>query len=189
MATHKTRFNFKGRPDRACSDDDLRPAMTYIYVDQGNMVATNGNILVMVPLEISDILGEKDLLNGCYIHPMQYMDMLKYDMLKVTEKAEITATKRCYSQSFTTVFKLKTEADFDVKFPSYKNAMEFEAGAVAEIGVATRQTMKLLSCFDGLCVTGNFKLEFQSPSRGIRFTSEEHSGLIGLLMPVMLKDA
>lgn len=179
----KQKYNFKGRPDRACSTDEFRPAMNHILVDEGNMIATNGNILVKIPLSESDLLGDLSLLEGYFIHRSQYVELLRYDSLQVTGKGEITAIKGSKFATFRTVFRLNA----DMKFVDYKHVLGFEPESIPKIGVNAKLLAKLISCFEGIDLIG-FKMEFQGTSRAIHFHSTGQDKSFGLLMPYMLSD-
>lgn len=179
----KQKYNFKGRPDRACSTDELRPAMNYIFIDEGNMIATDGQILVKIPLSLGGLIGDVSQLHGWLIHKNQYTEMLRYDILRVTGPGEITGIKGSKFATFRTVFRLNA----DMKFVDYKHVLGFEPESIPKIGVNAKLLAKLISCFEGIDLIG-FKMEFQGPSRAIHFHSTGQDKSFGLLMPYMLSD-
>lgn len=179
------RLNFKGRPDRACSDDILRPQMNYIYIDNGVMVATNGHILVKIPICYSDLMGDLELLNEHYIHPRQYREMLTYDVLQVTGKGEITARRD--GVSYNTVFKLSTCDSIGI-FPNYKAVMSYKKESLGFVGLNISVLKKFLSCFDGIEGIGNLIVKIQNPSKSVHMHYEGSEDVFGLIMPTMLCD-
>jgi len=182
----KAKYNFKGRPDRACSTDELRPAMNYIFIDDGCMIATNGLILVRIPLDFSDLIGDIQLLNGYYIHRQQYVELLRYDSISITGEGEIRAGKNTGFDSFSATFKLKNESQLD-RYPDYKKAIDYKSEAIDKIGVTKSVLKKFLSCFDGLD-TNRFAMKLQSKGRAIHFHSDGNDEIFGIVMPAMLND-
>lgn len=182
------KHNFKGRPDRACSTDDLRPTMNYIYIDEGCMIATNGYMLVKIQLSLSTIQGDLKLLDKCYIHRKQFTELLRYDTLFVSQDGQIKASKRIGRDEFSTIYQLKTDTNFERPFPDYKQVMNFEALEIGRIGISRFVMADLMSCFEGTCNIGQFEMKFQKPNQAIHFISKLDPEMQGILMPIMLND-
>jgi len=182
----KAKYNFKGRPDRACSTDELRPAMNYIFIDEGCMVATNGYILVRIPLDFSDLIGDIQLLDGWLIHRQQYIELLRYDSVSITGEGELRAVKGGSFESFSATFKLKHKSQAD-RYPDYKNILDYKSEAIDKIGVTKSVLKTFLSCFDGLD-TNRFAMKLQSKGRAIHFHSDGNDEIFGIVMPAMLND-
>lgn len=178
----KEKYNFKGRPDRACSTDELRPAMQYILIDGGFMIATDGHMLVEIPLDISDVMGDLSLLNGWMIHKNQYVEIIRYDSVQVSGPGELTCKKWAMGCSFTAVFKLSQE----YRFPDYRAVLNFDPQPVSKIGVNAKLLPRLISCFEGIEDLIAFRMEFQKPSSAIHFRSTGEDNSFGLLMPYQL---
>ncbi len=177
------RNNFNGRPDKACSSDQLRPAMNYIYISDGNMVATNGNILAIIPLKYSEVDGDMSLLDKHYIHPLQYKDILKYDVVKITGPGEVTC--RMLKEGFSTVFKFKSDVSIG-NFPTYKAVLDFESKGDTYVAVNPRLMNDLISCFDGIMEENKVTIMIQSLNRAIHIHSSLNPDVYGIIMPVMM---
>ena len=70
------RPNFKIH--KVCANDDLRPAMWYVFFKDGNAYATDAHIAIVAPLStISNFTDEeKKLLEGKLIHATQFAKLL-----------------------------------------------------------------------------------------------------------------
>lgn len=185
------KINFKGRPDLACSSDELRPAMNVIYIHKGGLVATNGHILVKFPLAVSGFEEHAEKLEGYTINPEQYREILRYNILQFENPGEIKAYKTVSSGGFWTVFKLKHISEIAERgFPEYEKILAFEGQEIDEIGLNQYVLQRLLSCFQGLPHVGNLRLRFQKKNQGIHLSPEDselkEQGLYALIMPVML---
>lgn len=182
----KQKYNFKGRPDRACSTDELRPAMNYILIDDNCMVATNGMILVKIPLDFSELIGDTGLLDGYLIHRQQYIELLRYDIVSIAGEGELKAMKNTGLDSFSATLKLKHRSKID-QYPNYKSVIDYSLGTVGQIGVSKGIIKKFLSCFDGLDVN-RIVMKFQAQNKAIHLHSADNDNVFGILMPVMLGD-
>lgn len=178
----KDKLNFIGRPDRACSLDELRVSMNYILIDDQCMIATNGHFLVKIPLSLSNLSGDTNLLEGYMIHRKQFMELLKYDIIQLINEGEIRAS----TDGFHTIFKLAKSTDFTPNYPNYKSILNFEKNPISEIGVNQFVVKQMMTCFDGIDHVGNWRMNFQAANKSIHFTSEAYDDLFGLIMPVML---
>ena len=175
----------------ACYPDDFRPAMAHIYCHKGGLVASNGHILVKFPLSVSGFQEHAEKLEGYAIHPAQYREILKYNVLKFENPGEIKAYKTAGSTGFWTVFKLKPMAEIEKRgFPDYEKILDFEQSEVDEIGLNQFTLKNLIKCFQGFPGVGNWRFKFQAKNKGIHLEpeSEELEGVFGLIMPVMIHD-
>ena len=181
----QSKMNFCGRPDLACSTDDMRPVMNSIFIDEGCMIATNGHILVKIPLSLSNLFGEISQLNQYYIHRSQYKEMLRYQNLIITGEGEITAKN--LGADYETVFKLISQSELG-KFPDYKNVIDYKEENLGYVGLNSHTLKTFISCFYGIEGNGNMVIKLQSPNRAVHFSSEDHEGLFGLIMPICLNE-
>lgn len=190
---------FLGRPDRACSSDYLREAITLIYCHNGNFVATDGHILVKIPIRVSSLSDglsnemtqkAREVLEGRLIHPAQYRELLRYNLLKFENPGEIRALKINGTTTFETIFRFSTGKEMELTYPNYEALTTFEGAEINEIGINQNVLNRLFSCFESLPGVGNWKFSFQAKNRAIHLSSqsEENEGVLGLIMPVMLND-
>lgn len=109
--------NFKTKAHLACSKSDAQVSMNYVIFEDGNLVAIDGNIIL-----IQSLLGhgftqqEIDLLEGKALHRDIFKEIIRYDTIKVTEKG--IEAKRGIAE---VVYALETlEQQCDYHFVSYK---------------------------------------------------------------------
>lgn len=88
MGTTRVNFNKEVRMNLACSDDELRPVMSQIYFKDGFAYASDGYILVKNKIEeCSSIDAEQiKILENKYLHKDHYRDILKYDLIEISEE-------------------------------------------------------------------------------------------------------
>lgn len=185
MRKNQPKFNFVGRPDRACSTDLLRPAMCQIYIDNGIMVATNAHILVKIPLHYSSIQGDLSLINDHYIDPRQYREMLTYNMLFVENTGEIKAKRS--GTEYATIFKL-AHRDTIGRFPNYEAVISYTDENKGYVGLNSGRLKQLISCFEGVEGVGTLVFKIQNPSKSIHVHYEGSHDVFGLIMPVILNE-
>ena len=177
-------MNFVGRPDKACSTDRFKRNMQHIFIHENNMIATDGNILVSIPLQESELIGNTQLLNGFYINPRQYREILSYDIAEVVGEGELLCHR--LDIGYKTRFILTPESAIG-KFPNYKSVTEYKySEETPVIGVSYKILQKLLSCFDGLTTTGHFKMMLQQINKSIHFRSTKNENVFGFIMPINL---
>lgn len=87
----RVNFDKKCRLDKLCGTDDLRPAMEYMYFQDGYVYVTNATILVRANLHAISNLPQAtiDALNGHYFHRDLYSDLINLDTFEVTKNNEI----------------------------------------------------------------------------------------------------
>lgn len=188
----KQKLTFRTRIDYACSTDSLRPAMCHIYCDNGFMVASNGYLIVKVPLSISSIDHEKakECLDGYFIHPVQYREIIKQDMLQF-EKGLIKGTRNVDLCSVKTDFHLQPSGrgKDNLIFPDYQKIMDFKSGSINKIGLNLSKLDIINRVFKGV-LDMNFAMIFQARNKAIHIKplEEEFEGVHAMIMPVILKE-
>lgn len=87
----RVNFDKKCRLDKLCGDGGLRPALEYMYFQNGYVYATNSTILVRANLHAISNLPQTtiDALNGHYFHKDLYYDLINRDTFEVTKDNEI----------------------------------------------------------------------------------------------------
>ena len=176
----KLKINFKGRPDYACSTDKLRPIMNYIYFHKGNMVATDGHILIKIPLHLSLHQDHSEDLEGYVVHPKQYREIIKHPVVKIS-KGMITGLSDGYSVDY----RLKSAAEIEGNgYPDYENVTGYKSADINKIGVDSNKFNQISKRFHN---TGPLRLQFQE--RGaIHITLSSDDGQLGILMPYLLPE-
>lgn len=182
----------------ACGDDDFRPVYNYIMFKDGYAYATDGYILVRVPLSDYCNIPEEEtaLLNGYAIRK----DMLRYvltlgniwiDKETVTdkegkEKEEVFITG---SKGYNVVrVYLVKEADA-IKFPKCDVLFKEESSRepLSLIGI----NLKFLARLSSAMGVSRVKLEFTkqtSKAFVLPFYDEERTAASGIIMPILLDD-
>jgi hypothetical protein len=176
----KLKINFKGRPDYACSTDRLRPIMNYIYFHKGNMVATDGHILVKIPLSLSGFEQYSEDLEGYLVHPKQYREIIKHPVIKIS-KGMIT----CVSEEYSVDYKLKTAYEIEGNgYPEYENVIGYKSADINRIGIDANKFNQISKCFHH---GGALRMRFQERA-GIHITPSAEDGQFGVLMPYILSE-
>lgn len=176
----KLKINFKGRPDYACSTDRLRPIMNYIYFHKGNMVATDGHVLIKIPLSLSNLEHHSEDLEGYVVHPKQYREIIKHPVVKIS-KGMITGLSDGYSVDY----RLKTAYEIEGNgYPDYEKALEYKHADINKIGLNANKFNQIAKCFYG---DGQLRLRFQERN-GIHITLSGEDGQLGILMPYVLHE-
>lgn len=88
MEKIRINFNKEVKMNLACSNDELRPVMNQIYFKDGFAYASDGHILVKNKIkECSSINDEQiQILDNKYLHKDHYRDILKYDIIEISEE-------------------------------------------------------------------------------------------------------
>ena len=114
MKKLRINFNKNCKMHLACSDDDLRPVMQYIYFKGGYAYASDAHILIKNKIsEITELITEDQLniLDGKYLHKSSFQKILTYDTIRITETGI-----ECITGYSTIEFKFST--DESLKYPS-----------------------------------------------------------------------
>ena len=118
----KSSYNFskKVRLDKLCSQDELRPVMGFIYFDEGNAVASDGHVLVSVPISLISNLTKEDIekLNGKLIRHSVFAQLIKMDKIISITDVDIVACNDT-ENTIKVSFPIKTEGE-EYGYPNYK---------------------------------------------------------------------
>ena len=180
-------FNFN--PDfklhKACTDDDLRPAFSYLYFKNGYAYATNAHIAVRAKIEDISNIDPRDIeaLNGKALHYKQFELLLKHDSMEV-EGNDIKMLN--IGDNLTTTITLRD----DIVFPNVDKVLE-DAEAGFRENPPTIDPCINIALLNKLCAAlgnsnKNAGLRFCGLGKGIlvKFAENEYWDVIGLLMPM-----
>ena len=73
-------FNRSARFDRICANDELRPILNNVLFEGGNIIATDGTMLLCADMNEVSNLSDEDIssLNGKMMYRTNFALMLKY---------------------------------------------------------------------------------------------------------------
>jgi hypothetical protein len=88
MEKNSPKRNFKLKMHMTCGKDDLRPIMSHVYFDNGNMVSTDAHVLIKAKTsEFTDFdPSELEILNGKFIHANTFKKILACKHVVVDEE-------------------------------------------------------------------------------------------------------
>jgi len=172
----------------ACSKDDLRPSMTQVYVTKKNIVATDANILAVVPTE--DVFDDPSI----ELLPEEGMYIDSNDWKKL-----VGAYQVIYNGEFVVAFfPRKSEAHVrprtieDVgNYPQWEqivpDASKFDS--VGRIGLIPKMLYNLHQALD----VPTFKLEFIGDNKpvAVGMPDDKYStsgNQYGIIMPLLIQD-
>jgi len=161
----------------ACGDDEMRPNMLLVKIDDNVAMATNGHMLVKINLLENSQLSPEDLqiLNGKCIHKEIWKEIHKCDVLEIQEQ-QIDCFKNGVKKTF---------------YYSEPNGEFFNINSIVdEVRKAGEEKKRLMSynaCFiqilHKIFQTETLNFSFSQGERGtVVFPSE--TGMFAILMPV-----
>lgn len=179
----RVNFNKNVRMNLACANDDLIPVMSQIYFKDGFAYATDGYILVKNKIdECSTIdLDQIEILNDKYLHKDHYMDILKYDIIQISEEG-IEAKKNNGGEKAFFYF-----SNADYKYPSAENLLQGTLNKqnveLSDVGLNLKLMDRLRkSLFDSdRC---KFRFKGDKTNLSVILESIETNLSIGLIMPL-----
>lgn len=180
----RVNFNKEVKMNLACANDDLlRPVMSQIYFKDGFAYATDGIILVKNKIdECSTIDPEQiKLLENKYLHKDHYRDILKYDIIQISEEG-IEAHKTNGGEKAFFYF-----SNADYKYPSAENLLQSilnkQNAELSDVGLNLKSVDRLRkSLFDSdRC---RFRFKGDKTNLHVILESYETNISIGLIMPI-----
>jgi len=188
---------------KACSNDEMRPAMAYALIEDGFITATNGHIMIKTDLRAWKLGDDEDIikkLNGKLIHrsTLQLIARKKWDVMQFTKDRIIVGDLGKPRQEFkydSMIIKDRTFKDIhgnEEKYPDYKEIYEslktMERKGTDYFGF----NPKLLANLDD-CFVNHFNLKFEVYTRiahikVIPQQSDADGMEIGIIMPVRVDD-
>ncbi len=170
--------------NKVCSKDDLRPAMQFFQVKNGYVCATNGNVLIKIPVEevfgtihIDPIIANNEEL---YFDSKEWLTG-KFHTSKMIFRNELTFTS---DKEISIVAKTAEQMLEIGRFPDYDGVIPDEktpTSAINRIGINFTILSDLCSAF-GKVDPRSFTHYFYGEDRCILIKHPESEGL-GLLMP------
>lgn len=181
----KQRINFDKicKMYMACSNNELRPQMQFIYFTNGFAYASDGHILVKNKLsEINNYIPNEQLaiLEGKLIHKSSFQKILSYDKIEITETGVV-----CKTEYSSVEFKF---GDADLKYP---NAELIFDGAKKNRGSQSKVSVNptlLYRLSQALYSDGKLVMKFSENGMQAILIQSGESGIEseGVIMPIMI---
>jgi len=167
-----------------CSNDDFQYALQHIYFHEGKAIATEGHVLIIVPIsEISTFPEEQiKLLEGKFLHFSQYKEILKYDFAEITDQGIVCKT--FYNKNANMVMnEMKYPFIDGISYPSYKKILPNGINKIDAIAL----NIRLFNMISQACGIDAISMTFQSKGDPI-LIEFLHSEAIGVIMPAYLSE-
>ena len=135
--------NFKSQIHLACSNDELRPVLNYIFFEDGYAVATDAHILIKQKLELHDFSDEEiEQMNGKALHGSKFKDILKYHHVQIKEGKIHCLNKKgvSFEFDFDDVSDMKF-VNYQAVIPTSKDVTEISEIAVSSILISKVQKL------------------------------------------------
>lgn len=184
----KQRINFlkECKMHLACSDDDIRPVMQYIYFKDGFAYASDAHILVKNKLsEITEGFSDEQLslLDGKLMHKTSFRKILEYDFVRIGETGI-----ECLTQFSTIEFRFS--ADASLKYP--------DAEAVISMAKEKNEPINRVSLSAKL-YHRLYQSLYNDDRLVLNFSKSEHHGILvksqdkyieseAVIMPIMITE-
>ena len=186
----RRRFNKKYRVYDVCDQCGMRLALTYVHFNNGYAYASDGHILVRVPLssllpENSD--EERDGLNGFSINWKTLRTIYNYDFIKVERDNEADTCRIVIYQDDNMLneisFKLRKTESID-GLPDMEKvlAASNDAEPVSRIGISPERLAKLCKA---IAIDKIVVLKFYGERKAIRVTNIR-DGSLAIIMPMII---
>lgn len=172
--------------DLACSKDDMRPVMNYVYVTREVMVATDAQILAVVPTE--DVFSSEKFRSsipeeGMYIHREDWKKLITAEHGNWKTKGEVIKlypkNKRSFLIEVESISNVGKYVNWEPVIPDYSERIELH-----QIGVNLEKAFTLQKVL-GL---ESSKLSFSTVTRAIKVedAKDKENKVYGIVMPVLL---
>jgi hypothetical protein len=175
--------------------DELRPALSNIYIDIKNqcLVGTNAHVMVVYPIEVS-YEGRLEKGNEGRLVPLRFFQENRYMIDLPAKTRRVVDLEYVLTDEYAEVYFLG-EMIFrckyiDSKFVNYEAAIlgKESEKEISQIGLCLNRISELVKSIpnDGL---NNYKLTFNGTNKGIIFTSTNKDmdrPIKALLMPIYL---
>jgi DNA polymerase III sliding clamp (beta) subunit (PCNA family) len=179
MEKNSPKRNFKLKMHMTCGKDDLRPIMSHVYFDNGNMVSTDAHVLIKAKTsEFTDFdPSELEILNGKFIHANTFKKILACKHVVVEEEG----VKDLASGD---VYKF---AKVDGKYPNYEAVLPQGTLEIDQIGVAPKVIKQIFSVLTNDLMQ-TVALKFSGKNKAIKITSTtlNDSDFTAIVMPCAL---
>lgn len=169
---------------KACASDVVRPVMEHILLKGGYAYASNGHVLVRVPLDELTTFDEEQraMLDDCLIHKSMLKYIVGFDIVRV-EKTEDGAV---YLEASTGENIVKVQLGKNGDVLKYPNAEEILKGSkdrtpIQKIGF----NPKFIASLTAALGSDSLKFEFSSESSAVFVRPiSEISSAVGVIMPI-----
>ena len=86
--TRRVNFNKSLQMHLACATDSIRVVMEHIYFQDGFAYASDAHVLVKNDLSVCSSISQEqiEILNGKLLHKDAYKEILKYDVIDISEE-------------------------------------------------------------------------------------------------------
>lgn len=167
----------------ACSNDKMRPALSYIQFRDGYALASDSHIAVRIPLEYLADVSEEEVakLNGKEISGKVFAELAKIGMIKVEDDAVV-----CAKFGSDTRYYLRKQGE-DGNMPDINGLFDREANKEAIPAgdvMLNPANLKRLSSAMGISGKAGIRMRFGGVGKAI-FCTGETKEIQGIIMPMM----
>ena len=179
---------------KVCANDQLRPAMSYLYFKDGNVYATDAHIAIAAPLSfVSNFTDEeKDLLEGKLIHATQFAQLLKMRETYVTHVTDVGVRFECKTACGQNVIIPLLSKEQIGKFPNVESVLAEAEKNAKELGTQLPRVGFMPSLLADLVAAMNAKIiEFYfANSKGAIVVRDQDitNEIRAILMPCLIED-
>ncbi len=162
-----------------CTEDEMRPNMALIQIQDGVATATNGHCLVKIDLSKTSSLAKDilDPLNGKFIHKEVWKEIWKCDGLEFTEDTII-----CYKDGIKKIFEFATSHG---QFFNTESIVLDVKNNGKEAKESIIYTHKFLTLLGKVFEEPTLHFSFSKHQQGTVVFPYDDSGMFAILMPCM----
>lgn len=185
-------INYKNNLKPAISTDQFRPAMQFVFIDfkQSSLVVTNAHILLIFPIEITELENPNNL-EGILVNPLLFDTATlriksTEDLIYTLKDGHLTVRNEMEEIPLQ---KSLTELN-DNRFPNYLSVIPQNVDEIPFIGINPKIMADFMKCLQVKILSGHpVKLSFHGVNRAImaEVYSEDYECTIkGLIMPTLI---
>ena len=170
---------------KACADDVVRPVMEHILIKGGYAYASDGHVLVRVPLEECTTFedDQRALLDNCLIHKSMLKYIVGFDIVRVEKNEDGVVYLEAKAGENTLKVELGKNGDV-LKYPDAEALLRgsSDRSPVQKIGFAP----KLIASLTEAIGTKRVKFEFTNENSAVFVRPlDMSSNAVGIIMPIM----
>ena len=179
---------------KACAKEDMRSVLEYVHFKDGYAYASDGYVLVRVPLSVCTTLDDEqiELLNGFAIHAPLLKMLVGFEKIQVGHIAStVNGVEKILAQIVATsgdnIVSVTLSDNLAVTPPDFEKVMSFngEREPVSNIGLYGDR-VKIIADAMG---ANRLELKFRSSKDGVLISpANDESDVIGMIMPFMLDE-
>ena len=167
-----------------CGDEDLRPVMQHVFIDNGWAVATDGHVLCAINLKTHTILDRSEIeaMNGKLIHKDMWKLLCEKSVIVHPNENEIEVV---FQNGVESVFEYAKNQD---DFPNWKAVLtddKLYSKAINKIGLISSVYAKASLFFKKTFGSNKLDLHFTDESNHILISNGE-SDVHFLIMPLLV---